>query len=453
MTRRSSHGALLLGTFAAGAALSLVLAFRGQVGADQINLLARGRLLAAKGQFVPYGNPTSAGGFEAGGTSSVLVALPLFLWRDSRAPVLLIVAAHFLAYALLDRVLRKTVGGAERLLFAVVYWLSPWRLYYSGFLWNPNYLFLAGAVHAATLLGQRERASAWRSALHVATIGLAMQLHPSAVWMPIATALLWLRGYTRIHVRAALAGAGAVALSLVPWVAAVVRDPSLLPGGEGFPLRGLIFVFPLLRERSCGCGTDPWWVSEKFVRFDFAWALGPQASLVLGTLAKGLAYVAAPLSLACALPASLRILRRPFSPLGPRLRPDASGRAWLRGYARLGFVAALAAFALSPTTVMSWQGLILFHAAVLPLTLWAGALVRTRRRRAVARALVAWATASVLLGVAIAFGSSRYRCTSRTPEVPTLRHDHAMFHDLGIHDRCPLVTGDPDGWWTDLLDP
>ena len=112
----------------------------------------------------------------------------LYLWRDARAPVLFILATQILAFVLLDRILARTTSRSERLLFSIVYWLSPWRLYFSGFLWNPNYLFLAGAIHATTLLGQKGRPSAWRSALHVATIGFAMQLHPSAVWMPIATA-------------------------------------------------------------------------------------------------------------------------------------------------------------------------------------------------------------------------------------------------------------------------
>jgi hypothetical protein len=109
------------------------------------------------------------------------------------------------------------------------------------------------------------------------------------------------------------------------------------------------------------------------------------------------------------------------------------------------------AFAIAPTTVMAWQGLILFHAAVLPLVLWAGALARAGRSLAVSRVALGWAVASVLLGVAMAFGSPRYYCTRGTPETPPLRHDHPMFHELGIHERCPLVTGDPEGWWIELL--
>ena len=53
------------------------MVIRSQVGGDQLNLLARGWLLAARGQFIPYGNPLSTGGKAPGGITSLLVGLPL----------------------------------------------------------------------------------------------------------------------------------------------------------------------------------------------------------------------------------------------------------------------------------------------------------------------------------------------------------------------------------------
>ena len=57
--------------------LSLLLALRSQVGGDQLNLLARGWLLVARGEWVPYGNPSSSGGAVPGGMTALLVAAPL----------------------------------------------------------------------------------------------------------------------------------------------------------------------------------------------------------------------------------------------------------------------------------------------------------------------------------------------------------------------------------------
>ena len=77
----------LLALFVIGLLISLIMLARSQVGGDQFNLLARGWLLADEGVWIQYGNPTSAGGNEPGGLTSLLVGLPLMVWRDYRAPV------------------------------------------------------------------------------------------------------------------------------------------------------------------------------------------------------------------------------------------------------------------------------------------------------------------------------------------------------------------------------
>jgi hypothetical protein len=71
--------------FALGLLTALGLLAQSQVAGDQLNLLARGWLLAAKGRWIAYGNPMSTGGKEPGAITSLLVGLPLFLWRDHRA--------------------------------------------------------------------------------------------------------------------------------------------------------------------------------------------------------------------------------------------------------------------------------------------------------------------------------------------------------------------------------
>src|SRR5260370_22888236 len=77
---------LIWTAFAAGLVLAALLVARSQVGGDQLNLLARGWLLAARRQMVWFGNPMSTGGKAPGGVTSLLVGLPLLLWRDHRAP-------------------------------------------------------------------------------------------------------------------------------------------------------------------------------------------------------------------------------------------------------------------------------------------------------------------------------------------------------------------------------
>src|SRR5262245_59545012 len=82
--------------FAAGLAIAVLMLVRSQVGGDQLNLLARGWLLAAEGKWIAYGNPMSTGGKAPGGITSLLVGLPLLLWKDHRAASVLVLVSHVL---------------------------------------------------------------------------------------------------------------------------------------------------------------------------------------------------------------------------------------------------------------------------------------------------------------------------------------------------------------------
>ena len=99
--------------FAVGLAIALLMLARSQVGGDQLNLLARGWLLAAKGHWISYGNPMSTGGKAPGGITSLLVGLPLLLWRDHRAASALVLLFHVLAYWLLDGTLKRILSPAS----------------------------------------------------------------------------------------------------------------------------------------------------------------------------------------------------------------------------------------------------------------------------------------------------------------------------------------------------
>src|SRR5260370_19999271 len=188
---------------------------RSQVGGDQLNLLARGWLLATRGQMVWFGNPLSTGGRAPGGIPTLLVGLPLLVWRDPRGATAAGALCHLAAFLVLDRTLARIVSPRERLAFVILYWLSPWQLYFGTFLWNPNYLFLGGAVHLATAWRLRGAPDLGASLLHTVALVLGMQIHPSFLLLAAASALLWWRRYLRPHARGAALGAALGALPLV----------------------------------------------------------------------------------------------------------------------------------------------------------------------------------------------------------------------------------------------
>src|SRR5262249_19723358 len=148
--------------------------------------------------------------------TSLVVALPLWMWRNHHAAALLVLASHACAYVLIDHATKRVLGARGRTLMAIAYWLNPWRLYFSGFLWNPNFLFLAGAVHLWTAERQRARGRALASFVHVAAIGFAFQLHPAALVLAFASAMLVWRRQMRLHALGAALAAAVVLASLVP---------------------------------------------------------------------------------------------------------------------------------------------------------------------------------------------------------------------------------------------
>ena len=413
-----------------GLALSVVLALRSQVGGDQLNMLARGWLLT-QGKWVHIGMTTSAGGKEPGGALALLVGLPLFLWADHRAVALLVVVAHLGAFLILDRLLRRSVGEAERRLFAVVYWLGPWRLLYSAFVWNVNLLPVFGAIHLASSFAMRRQRCFSASLVHVVALGICAQFHASAAMLVLLSILLVVTRTVRMHWGGVAIGAALAGASLIPWVEEVVANPQLLPAGKGFPFRGLLLVFPLLRGLLLWVRYPSLLITSRMHRYDFTALAGAQADALLAPLATALAWLVGTASLILpilALRWLLRSLRR-F-----RWRPPAApaSRPWLLRFVQLTFAAAALSFAASPTTPMMWQGFALLPAAALLLALWAGAVARTRWRGLVARVAAAWLGGALVISLLAAAGAPMYRRGGRRPVTAVLRQDHPMLHELGI---------------------
>lgn len=439
--------------FAVGLAIAILLLVRSQSGGDQLNLLARGWLLAAEGKWISYGNPMSTGGKAPGGITSLLVGLPLMVWRDHRAPSVLILLFHVLAYWILDSSLRRILTPFERVLLAVLYWLNPWQLYFAGFLWNPNYLFLFGAVHLWSALAQRERGRFWPSFLHAASLALAFQIHASVLLLAVASLLLWLRRYFRVHWGGTIAGGVLASLPLIPWVMELRAHPAILTeAGKGFLGRGLILVYPLVRGLMYWLRYASLNLSERMSDFDFSGFFG--SDRWLGPGLNALTSTVLALTLLIPFLANVRLWRGARQLWRTKLASPATERDWLKGYARISFLAAVIVFSLSPTTVMMWQGLILLHAAVLPVILWLGPLGRTRFAPSIAKGTWIYAAVEIALLVAIAFGNPQYRCGGRMERRDfsfPLRYDHPMMRELKIQQTCPWPVNQPEGWWPDVL--
>ncbi len=135
-----------------------------------------------------------------------------------------------------------------------------------------------------------------------------------------------------------------------------------------------------------------------------------------------------------------------------KLDTSASDRVWLEGVIRWSFLAGLIVFALAPTNIMRWHVFSLFHVAVLPLVLAGAGLLKGKWSKPAAKGVWVYTTLSIVVVVAVLFGSPAYRCGGdrcdlKAVTMPRLRSDHPMLEVLGIQESCPVVINDPQGWW------
>ena len=82
----------------------------------------------------------------------------------------------------------------------------------------------------------------------------------------------------------------------------------------------------------------------------------------------------------------------------------------------------------------------------------------TRLSRAasrVRRGVVVWTMLAVLLVVAITFGAPMYRQGGRRAVALEMRHDHPLFHELGLvqHGSVTTDSDSSDAWWPIGLEP
>ena len=438
-----------------GAFFSILMLVRSQVAGDQLNMLARGWFLIAQGEWVPFGLPTSAGGKAPGGLTALVTGLPLLVWQHHRAPTLLILGLQIVAYVMLDRLVSKITGRGGRLLFAILYWLSPWRLYHSTFLWNPNYMLFFGALHFWSVYQQRRRARLWPSFLLVLAIGLPAQLHASAILLVPLSLVLWWRGYFRIHFRGAALGAAVVAASLLPWFLAILQDPSLLPKGEGLLASGVRPLSYLTRGLGYWLRLDSLAVSDSMYCLDFSALFGSTAGEAMAPILPAVWWILGLLTVPVAISANLRLWRHSKG-WWRASAPRASDRTWLKGVVRWSFLVTLLACFFSPTTTMSWQIVVLLHLAVMPTVLAGETLLKSPNRSLALKGTGLYAGLTCALLIAMSFGSPMYRCGGYRCEAmnvthPILRSDHPMLEGLGIQATCPFEIDQPGGWWPDVL--
>jgi len=355
---------------------------------------------------------TSAGGVSPGGFTGLLVALPLYIWRDYRSPAIFTVLLHAAAFLLLAHSLRDSLSRSGSWLLLLLVWLNPWRMYFSAHVWDPNLMFVAAVAHLVTAQRMATRDAPLATALHIVSIGLALQVHTSAAVLPVVTLLLAWKRLIHVHWPAVAAGTAVLTVLYAPWVIATAHRPDLLPGSHVFLLHSLLTVSPLARGLLYWLQMPSLSLTPRTEDFDFQEIFGSHVNTVVVPLAMAVTMLAQ-LSLVPSVWIQWRFFRRRWrfwrlAVPGPDRR-----RAWLRAYVLMFSVGALVCFAISPTTVMFWQVFVALPAAALALSMTADALLRTRLRGPVLKAMQAGCVLAIAIAIAQALGAPMYRCGGR----------------------------------------
>ena len=409
MIPRRGLPAAILGV---GAALQALLWSRQWIYGDQYVLLLSGIEVVESGDLPPFAKTMSGDGRIPGALLPLLVAVPLQVWADYRAPGVLVGLSHLAAAAVLSMCIGRALGARFLAAYLAVYWLSPWRLYHAGFMWEPAWVFLPAALHLASAHRLRERPHAGWSLLHAAALTAAAQLHASFFVLVVLTAALAARRRIRLHLRGAFVGVLTGGLTLVPTAQALIAGglPRILPGHTDDLPRVLVGLVNLPKSVAYWFRLGSLHIGRRLEQT--AWADLETAASETGTaLAFGLTsavIAASTASVALAVFASWRWFRRRPSPDPDG--PDRSGSPadWLRAYAGWCFAALCASAVLSPVPVQGWHAVIALHAACLPVAAWMRDAFRSSSLlpRTVAVAFVLLEVVVVLL---LAFGHEMYR--------------------------------------------
>jgi hypothetical protein len=219
--------------FIIGLLLAVLYSSNQALNGDQLQTLYRGYLAAHQGIWLNYGNAASVVGNVPGSLSTMVVGVPLVLWDSPWSPMLVIITCNIMALFLFDKVVKQVFDEPARLLFLVLFWLSPWFLY-QHMLYNLAYLFFCSALHFYTAFHLREKSSFWLTFGHVVSVGLVMQLHYSWPLLVMVSGYLFVRGVIKINYWGVLAGFLVLAATLVPYALEVLSTNSEAVSPEEF---------------------------------------------------------------------------------------------------------------------------------------------------------------------------------------------------------------------------
>jgi hypothetical protein len=356
-----------------GLVITALYAYGHKIDGDVIQLLSNGHSYVVKGILVPFGSYSSSGssGNVPGAFLSLAVGLPMKLWHSPWSALLLLTGLHLAALLLYLNVMKDFVSPATLVVLTVLFWLNPWRAS-EVFLWNPGYIFFAAIAHFWTAYRLSEKPSFIFNMLHALCLFLALQIHASFVILIfISLILFWMRAL-KPNWSGIVVGFLLGVISLLPYLMAGLKDPSIFPqpgsGGKGFLFFGLVYVYPLLK------GFWYWILFGSFIfqkhifhQLEFGWIQPAALKSALKYAWTGIAYAIGSAGVILSFYVNYKFFKANNTVFRFWRTRFESGDNWVVFYIVAAFVAAIAATAISPTLPIYWHLLFIWPFALLPL--------------------------------------------------------------------------------------
>lgn len=236
-----------------GFLLTALFCYSHFIDGDVIQILAKAHIYVTKDILIPYGNESLSGarGNIPGSFLTWASGFPMKLWFSPWAALGFLAFLHFLAFLMYRNVLKNFISSTGLIFLVILFWLNPWRLS-EVFLWNPAYVFFVSLFHMWSAFYLSKNKSFIFSVLHGLSLFLGLQVHPSFIILFFMTMmLLWMRAM-RPHWMGTIVGICLGLISLIPYILAGLKDPSVFPRpgsheGTGFIFFGLVYVYPLLK--------------------------------------------------------------------------------------------------------------------------------------------------------------------------------------------------------------
>jgi len=341
--------------------------------ADQFQMLNKGYLGATEGVWLSYGNAASAVGNVPGSLSAYIIGVPLMLWSSPWAPMFFLIFLHYISFYLFDSVIEKVFNPSVRILFMVLYWLSPWLLFES-LLYNPSYLFFFTALHFWTAFNMHQKKNFIYTFLHVLAISMAMQLHYSWPILVVISSYLIYRNIIKVNWFGFIGAIALTLISLIPYFQEALINDSIISKSSDTSDRyigwGGVHVYPVLKAFLYWLRYGAFIFSDQItLGANFEWISNNELiRAIVQYIWRTILYVVGGISLLFSLNANRKALIR-IAPLITRRSKNIniSLEEWMLLYMLGALFGVLISSILSPIIFNHWHLIVIYPIALFPI--------------------------------------------------------------------------------------